>query len=141
MCARHEAGMLVLFLLFVGVLFWWIIYKFTIYALPCLLGVAAGQFAYQTEAGWVGAFIVGGVTALLVFGAMRWLYRLATAPALRMLVSFVFVAPSALMAYFVFEDITLILVPSDLWRQAICSFGAGIAGLTAFVRLSEAPLE
>jgi hypothetical protein len=47
----------------------------------------------------------------------------------------------AAIAYFVFADISLALAPSALWRQAICLFGAGIAVLTAFVRLREPMAE
>lgn len=81
------------------------------------------------------------MTALVVFGLMRWLYASVAEPTLRALIAIAFVAPSIVLAYFLFDDLTVGQVPSEIWRQALCMLGAGVAGLLAFVRLSEPQLE
>lgn len=127
--------MLLLLLLFAAV-FWFVMYKFTIYALPCLIGVSAGQLAYATGAGWLGSAIVSIVVAILTFAVLRWSYLNASTP-IRWLVAAAFVLTTAAFAYFLFDDISRGNVPSEIWRQVLCVFGAGVAGLIAFVRLSE----
>ena len=61
----------------------WLFYKVTTYALPCLTGLIAARYAFETGAGWFGAFVVWGVTALSAFGLMRWLYASVTQPVLK----------------------------------------------------------
>jgi hypothetical protein len=58
----------------------WLIYKWTVYALPWLVGWYAAGFAFGTGAGWLGSFLVWGLTALFVCCLMRWLYGVAGAP-------------------------------------------------------------
>lgn len=115
----------------------WLFYKVTTYALPCLTGLIVARYAFEAGAGWLGAFIVWGVTALVAFGLMRWLYASVTQPILRVVLSSAFVAPSALMSYFILNTLSAGHVPSELWRQVLCLFGAGVAGLMALVRLAE----
>lgn len=115
----------------------WLFYKVTTYALPCLTGLIVARYAFEAGAGWLGASVVWGVTALVAFGLMRWLYASVTQPILRVVLSISFVTPSAVMSYFILNNLSAGHVPSELWRQALCLFAAGVAGLMAFVRLAE----
>lgn len=115
----------------------WLFYKVTTYALPCLTGLIAARDAYEAGAGWFGAFGVWGVTALVAFGLMRWLYASVTQPVLRIVLSIAFVTLSAMMSYFILNTLSTGHVPSELWRQAFCILGAGIIGLMALTRLAE----
>ena len=47
--------MFAVLLLLIAILTWWAAYKLTIYALPCIVAVAAGTYARETGAGWRGA--------------------------------------------------------------------------------------
>ncbi len=114
----------------------WLFYKVTTYALPCLTGLIVARCAFEAGAGWLGASVVWGVTALMAFGVMRCLYASVTQPILRVVLSVAFVAPSALMSYFILSNLSAVHVPSELWRQALCLFGAGAAALMAFARLA-----
>jgi hypothetical protein len=114
----------------------WLFYKVTTYALPCLTGLIAARHAFETGAGWLGAFVVWGVTAVVAFGLMRWLYASVTQPVLRVMLSIAFVTPSAVMSYFILNSLSAGHLPCDLWRQALCILGAGVAGLMALVRLA-----
>lgn len=128
-----------LFWLLLGaLLFAYALYKFTIYALPCLAGVAVGQWAFATGAGEVGAFIVGLAAALLMFAALRWLFRNGATP-LRWLVAAAVTLTTSAFAYFLFDDISAGNVPSEIWRQILCLGGAGYAGVIAFLKLAAAP--
>jgi hypothetical protein len=115
----------------------WLFYKVTTYALPCLTGLIVARCAFEAGAGWLGAFVVGGVTALVAFGLMRWLYASVTQPILRTMLSVALVTPSAVLSYFILNTLSVGHVPSELWRQALCILGAGVAGLMALVRLVE----
>lgn len=115
----------------------WLFYKVTTYALPCLTGLIVARYAFEVGAGWLGAFVVWGVTALVAFGLMRWLYASVTQPILRAVLSVAFVTPSVVMSYFILNTLSVGQVPSELWRQALCILGAGIIGLMALARLAE----
>ncbi len=115
----------------------WLFYKVTTYALPCLTGLIVARWAFEAGAGWFGALVVWGVTALVAFGPMRWLYASVTQPILRILLSVAFVTPSAVISYFVLNTLSLGHVPSELWRQVLCTLGAGVIGLMALARLAE----
>lgn len=115
----------------------WLFYKVTAYALPCLTGLIVARYAFEAGAGWFGAIVVWGVTALVAFGLMRWLYASVTQPILRAALSVAFVTPSAVMSYFISNNLSAGHVPSETWRQALCIFGAGVAGLMALARLAE----
>lgn len=115
----------------------WLFYKVTTYALPCLTGLIVARCAFEAGAGWFGAIVVWGVTALVAFGMMRCLYASVTQPILRIVLSVAFVTPSAVMSYFILNTLSAGHLPSDLWRQALCILGAGVIGLMALARLGE----
>ena len=72
----------------------WLVYTLTTYALPCLAGLAAATYAFETGSGWFGACVVFGLTAITVFGLMRWLFAVASHPTNRIMLSLAFVAPA-----------------------------------------------
>lgn len=129
---------MVFWLLLGALLFAYILYKFTIYALPCLIGVAVGQWAFATGAGDIGAFMVGLAAAVLMFAALRWLFLNGATP-LRWLVAAAVTLTTGAFAYLLLEDISAGNVPSELWRQILCLGGAGYAGVIAFLKLASAP--
>lgn len=114
----------------------WLVYTVTTYALPCLIALAAAQYAFGTGAGWFGACVIFGATALLVFGVMRWLFGTFTHPAAQIVLSLAFVAPAILASYFLLDRLSTGHVPSETWRQALCVLGASMAGLVAFGKLA-----
>lgn len=125
-------------LLLVGWLWVWIVYKWTIYAFPCLVAFATAHLALATGAGWLGSFVVWVATALLVFGLMRALFAVIEDPALRIALALVYVAPTVWMAYVGFDGLSEGHVPSEIWRQGLCVFGALFAGFISFARLADA---
>ncbi len=125
-----------LLLMLTGLVVLYAVYKVTIHALACLIAIAAGQFAYATGAGAIGAIIVGLLTAGAASGLLRGLYLAGPAP-LRWLAALFVVAASAIFAYFLFDDLSAGNVLSEIWRQALCGIGAALAGAGAFAKLAE----
>ncbi len=115
----------------------WLVYTVTTYALPCLIGLVAARVAFETGAGWIGALFVFGLTALVTFGVMRWLFTIVKHSAVRVLLAIAFVAPAVVVSYFILNQASEGHIPSELWRQTLCVVGAGLTGLMAFVRLAE----
>lgn len=126
--------MILLFLLIGGWAIAYLVYKYTLYALPCLIGFAAGHIAFETDAGWVGAFVVGVAATIAALGLLRWLYANLPMP-IRWLIAALYAGCSAVVAYFILEEISLREVPSEIWRQALCLGGAALAGALAFGKL------
>jgi hypothetical protein len=79
---------------------------------------------------WIG-------TALGFFFFIRWLYGIARGSIERVAVTCAYVGPAAVMAYSIFDDLSVGQMSSETWRQALCVVGAGVVGLVAFVRLAE----
>lgn len=119
----------------------WLAYTITTYALPCLAGLAAATYAFETGSGWFGACVVFGLTAITVLGLMRWLFTVFEHPTARILLSIAFVTPAVLSTYFLLESLSAGHVPSETWRQVLCALGAGMAGLAAFGKLAAPKLE
>jgi len=128
------AGLALVFLI-LGIV--WLFFKVTTYALPCLIGLAAAQWAFDTRVGWIGAFVVFGLTALPTFGLMRWLFTAVAHPAARILLAIAFVAPAVVVSYLILSQLSEGLIPSGLWRQGLCLMGSGLMGLMALGRLVE----
>jgi hypothetical protein len=95
----------------------WLVYTITTHALPCLAGLAAARYAFET-------------------GLMRWLFAVVPHPAARIMLSIALVTPAILTSYFILENLSAGRVPSEPWRQALCTLGAAMFGLAAFGRLS-----
>ena len=71
----------------------WLLFSLAIYALPTLGGVAAGMWAYDTDAGLPGSVLVGLVGAGLVFGLAQFLILFARPMWLKLAVTAAFAAP------------------------------------------------
>lgn len=115
-------------------------YTLAVYALPFMLGVTAAQFAYQTGSGFIGAGLVGIVTAVAAFGILAFLFDTLRPPILRLIVALVFAAPAAVAGYALIHGVTKESVQSEIWRQIFCIIGGGFVGVSALLRLA-APLD
>lgn len=114
-------------------------YTLAIYALPFMLGLTAAQFAYQTGSGFIGAGLVGLVSAGVAFGVLALLFETLRSPILRLIVALIFAAPAAVAGYALVHGVTKEAVPSEIWRQIFCLVGGGFVGVAALMRLA-APL-
>jgi hypothetical protein len=117
------------------------VHKVTVYALPCLIGVGSGQFAYATDAGPAGAVAIGLVASVVSFMLLRFAYSSVASPTARGVLAFAFVTPSVLVGFFIVYGISREIVPSEFWRGGVSAFAAGLAGLLAFSRLRQTDLD
>jgi len=117
-------------------LFCWLLFTLAIYALPFLAGLTAGLAAFHSEAGVVGAFIVGflagGATLALgqiAFGTIR-------TPLIRALIGLLYAVPATVAGYQVSFALAGIGMSDGGWQMAFAVVGAVLAGFTAFSRMT-----
>ncbi len=127
---------LIVIVIFVGLLWCWVMATYAVYALPCLIGIAAGVYAFDTGAGVAGATVVGAFATLIALTVARLAFALARGPA-RAIVALVFVIPSMVVAYHLAEDILHDAIPSPSWRMVILVAFAVLAGMGAFAKLTK----
>lgn len=118
----------------------YVAYKCTTYTLPCFIGMAAFQFALSTDAGWLGSIVVGVIAGIAAFYGLRRLYENLPTPA-RWLLGSVYAGCSTIVTYLLLDSISAGHIPSHIWRQTLCCFGASGAGILSLVNLKGAPFD
>jgi hypothetical protein len=113
-----------------------LLFRFTVYALPTFVGLAAGFWAFDIAAGPIGAIAVGVVAGGATLGVCQLIFGSARSPILRTLVALLFSAPAAYAGYHVVFGLSSYGVPSDIWRQVFAVVGALAIGVTAIARLA-----
>lgn len=119
----------------IGVLCW-LLFTLAVFALPLFAGVAAGIWAYESGAGWLGGFIVGAIAAALTYGAGQLLLVFARPPWLRIAVALAFVTPAALAGYHATHGIVKHTMPSETWQIVFSVIGAVAVGVTALLKMT-----
>jgi hypothetical protein len=106
------------------------------FALPLYVAALAGRFAFETGAGYLGAFLVGaaaGGVALgigqIAFAAVRWW------PA-RVVIALLFAVPAAVAGYSVVHGLSGIGIEAESWRRAFALSAAVATGFAALARLA-----
>ena len=114
----------------------WLLFTLAVFALPLFAGVAAGMWAYESGAGWLGAFIVGAVAAALTYGVGHLLLALVRPLWLRIAIALAFVAPAALAGYHATHGIVKHTMPSETWQIVFSVIGAVAVGVTALLKMT-----
>ncbi len=117
-------------------LFCWLILTLAVYALPFLVAINAGIWAYYSGAGFLGTPLVavaaGGMTlaiAQIAFARTRSLI-------LRAVIAAVFALPATFAGYHAVLAMAQIGVPSLVWPEVFACLGAALIGGTAWTRLT-----
>lgn len=118
----------------------WLLFTLAIYALPFFAGVTAGNWAYGTGAGWLGAIVVGFVGGAAAFLAIQLLLAFVRPLWLRLLIALAFVAPAVVAGYHATHGIVKHTMPSETWQLVFSVIGAIAVGITAFVRVTTTAL-
>ena len=100
-----------------------VMFNMAIFALPLFSGVAAGRFAYDTGAGWLGAILLGLLAA-------------TKSNALRLAIAVAFAAPAAFAGYHVVLGLSRIGGAHDVWQPIFAGVGAVIIAGAALARLA-----
>jgi hypothetical protein len=119
----------------IGVLCW-LLFTLAVFALPLFAGVTVGAWAYQTGAGWIGAILVGFVTAALTLGIGQFLLASVRALWLRIAIALTFVAPAAIAGYHATHGVVKHTMPFETWQIIFSVIGAVAVGVTALVRIA-----
>lgn len=114
----------------------WLIFNFSVYALPFFVGITAAKLAHDSGAGMIGAGLVGIVAGGLSFGIGQFAFGAAKSVNGRIAVIAVFVAPAAIAGYFSTYGIAQLFTPAEGWRQIFSVFGGGIIAAVAVGRLT-----
>jgi hypothetical protein len=114
----------------------WLLFTLAVFALPALVGFAAGAWAHGTGAGIPGAILVGLIAAAVTFAVGQLLITFARPMWLKLGVASIFVAPAAVAGFHATHGIVKHLMPSDVWQITFSVIGAIAVGIAAFVRVA-----
>ncbi|MFN3945295.1 MAG: hypothetical protein ACK4K7_10225 [Allosphingosinicella sp.] len=114
----------------------WLLFNLAVYALPFYAGLSAAMWAYQHDAGFIGAALVGLVVAGLTFGMGQGLFATLRSPWRRALVAAVYAGPAGVAGYFAVYGVSGIGGTGEVWRILFASVGAVIVAGVAWVRVS-----
>lgn len=129
--------MFTLTLVFLALLLCWLLYKGALYAAPCLAGLCAGQWAYETGAGLAGAVVLALITAIMIFELARAAYAGAASGIMRWALAACFVVPTLVVSYTIAIDVLAGAVASAVWLHLLGGAFALLMGAIALRRLSE----
>jgi hypothetical protein len=127
----YDPAMVLLTLVLLAIVLW-TIYKVVVYALPCLIGYGVGSVAFSTNAGWVGASLVGLAAAVSSFMLLRFLVAQVQSRPLRWALATLLTIPSIILAYSITVDALASGVPSETWRRLLAAIFGLAAGWIAF---------
>ncbi len=113
----------------------WLLFTLAIYALPFLAGLTAGLAAFDSGGGVVGALIVGFLAggATLALGQIGFV---TTRTLIRAIIGLLYAVPATVAGYQVSFALAGIGMSTGGWQTAFAVVGAGIAGITAFSRMT-----
>ena len=119
----------------IGVLCW-LLFTLAVFALPLFAGVAAGMWAYESGAGWLGGFVVGAIAAALTYGVGQLLLAFVRPLWLRIGIALAFIAPAALAGYHATHGIVKHTMPSETWEIVFSVIGAIAVGVIALLKMT-----
>lgn len=117
----------------------WLIFNFSVYALPFFVGVSATSLAYRTGAGLVGSAIVGLLAGAVTFGVSQAAFGVARSAFARGVLAAIFAIPAAVAGYYSTLGIIALCVPGAGWREAFSVVGGFVVGSVALKRLATFP--
>ena len=113
----------------------WLVFTFTVYAVPAFVGLSAAMFAYQTGAGAPGAVAIGLLSGAATLVVGQRLIASVHSPALRSLVTVLFAAPAAFAGYHAVHGLASMSSPSPVWHERLSITGALVIGHVAWSRM------
>jgi hypothetical protein len=117
-------------------LFCWLIFTLAAYALPFFVGLTAGMAALHSDAGMLGALLIGIVIGALTLGVGQVAFALVKPVLLRAAIAMAFAIPAAIAGHHAVLGLSQIGVPSLFWREAFAWVGALVIGCTSWARMT-----
>ncbi|QEW20309.1 hypothetical protein LA6_002507 [Marinibacterium anthonyi] len=112
------------------------VFNLAVFALPFLVGLHTGIWAYGTGAGWFGAILVGGFAAGLTLAIGQALIMIERPLWARFVIALIFVVPTVLAGFYATLGTTRTMMPSETWQMIFAVIGAGAVGVSAFLRIA-----
>ena len=114
----------------------WLLFTFAVYALPFYAGLSAALFAYQHDAGLIGASVVGLIAAGLVFGVGQVLFATLRSPMARALVAIVYAAPAGAAGFYAVKGLSAAAGTGEPWATMFSILGGIVVAGVACIRVS-----
>ena len=120
----------------------WLVFNFSVYALPFFVGLTAARLAFATGAGFAGAGVIGLFAGGVSFGLGHFAFTSARSTQVRLAVAAVFSLPAGIAGYASAYGIVQLCVSSGGWRQVFALAGGLTIAAIAYRRLAAfAPLR
>lgn len=114
----------------------WLVFNLAVFALPFLVGLTLGGWAYETGAGWFGAILIGLVSGGASFALGQVLLGTVRPLWARILIALAFVIPAAIAGYHATLGISRLMMPSEIWQIVFSIAGAFAVAVTAYLRIT-----
>ncbi len=119
--------------------FCWVLFTLAVYALPFVIGMTMGMYAYQAGIGPLGTIVFGLVAGAFVLVIGQTVFSFVRTPVLRIAIALMFAVPAALAGYHAAYGLSGLTMTSGLWRQVFAVIGSIAVGATAWTRLAASP--
>ncbi len=114
----------------------WLLFTLAVFALPFVVGLMSGIWAFHTGAGVLGGIIVGLIAGGATFGLGQLALAFVPWTWLRLLIILAYVAPAALAGYGITHGMAQLAMPSPTWQAIFAIVGAIAASVTSFMRFT-----
>ncbi|WP_145962670.1 hypothetical protein [Rhizobium phaseoli] len=111
-------------------------FTLAIYAMPLMIGLAAGRSVVACGAPLASAALVGVVAAVLSFAVMAYLQAILRNRAAKLAVAVVYATPAAIAGYALMLGVLNGVRMEDLLRYCLCVAGGGFVAISALLRLT-----
>lgn len=126
---------ILLSLLAIGMMLW-LLFTFAVYALPFYAGLSAAFLAYEHDAGWLGASVVGLLTGAAILLLGQILFATLRSPVARATVAAAYAVPAGVAGYYAVFGVLAIGGMGEGWRIAFSIVGAVLIASVSWVRVS-----
>lgn len=113
-----------------------LLYNLAVYALPVLVGIAAGILAHEIGLGVIGGILAGFFVAGLVFAIGHAIFTSSRSLAIRLAIALLFAVPAAVGGYQIVFQILELGNMATVWRHVFATAGALVVGGAAITRLA-----
>ncbi len=113
-----------------------IAFNFATYALPVMVGIAAFQHVYATDAGFVMSGLAAIGAALLSVSLVIAILGFAKNPFLRLIALAAFAIPAVIAGYALFHGVAKNAIDSAILLNMLCGTSGLIVGAVAMANLN-----
>ena len=117
-------------------LFCWLIFTFTIYALPFFVGLTSGVAASNAGLGALGSLLVGIAAGILTLAGGRLAFGSVKSVPLRAAMAAGFAIPAGIAGYHAVFGLSELGISSLAWREVFAGIGAVVIACMAWARMT-----